>query len=331
LESGGDTAVLQYWYMQSLARIDEVLNVTNDTGKFWHQADALASVYGLTNQAGALVGSQNYDVFGAPMPAPTGPAGQPFGFTGREHERNSGLVYARARYLNPAVGRWDRPDPLGFLDGPNHYGYVRGNPTRYSDPTGFAARTTVEAYAMRWPFAFVMLLMDLGAISELALFVGSAGAVAIPISHIISAEWSRERARDRTDACPIPAPPPVERTYYRGLSWDDLREFELFGVVLSKFARAGGDFIEALEYFITGVRTHSWNSDDIGGGIPSPFVSTSTNEATARGFAERESKVVISLRTERAGVPIDNRFFGEDEVLFFLMLGMPGEQMEIVP
>jgi hypothetical protein len=56
----------QAWYTQSLARIDEVLNVANESGKLWYQADALGSVYGLTNQAGVLVGNQNYDVFGAP-------------------------------------------------------------------------------------------------------------------------------------------------------------------------------------------------------------------------------------------------------------------------
>jgi RHS repeat-associated protein len=124
----------QAWYTQSLARIDEVLNVVNEGGKQWYQADALGSVYALTNQAGALVGNQNYDVFGAPTPAPTGPAGQPFGFTGREHELDSGLVYARARYLNPAVGRWDRPDPLGMIDGPNVFAYARNNPVAFADP-----------------------------------------------------------------------------------------------------------------------------------------------------------------------------------------------------
>jgi RHS repeat-associated protein len=126
----------QAWYTQSLARIDEVLNVANDSGKLWYQADALGSVYGLTNQAGALIGSQNYDVFGAPMPAPSGPAGQPFGFTGREHELDSGLVYARARYLNPAVGRWDRADPLGLRPSVNLYAYVDSSPIRTKDPLG---------------------------------------------------------------------------------------------------------------------------------------------------------------------------------------------------
>lgn len=36
----------------------------------------------MTNQAGALVGSQGYDVFGAPMPVPTGPAGSRSGSPG---------------------------------------------------------------------------------------------------------------------------------------------------------------------------------------------------------------------------------------------------------
>jgi RHS repeat-associated protein len=148
----------QAWYTQSLARIDEVLNVANESGKFWYQQDALGSVYGLTNQAGTLIGSQNYDVFGAPVPAPTGPAGQPFGFTGREHELDSGLVYARARYLNPSTGSWLEEDPWNFREAllspdaaalggvggslgihplaQNRYLYTLGNPTGYADPLG---------------------------------------------------------------------------------------------------------------------------------------------------------------------------------------------------
>ena len=141
------------------ARIDEVLSVVNSVGKFWYQADALGSVYGLTNQAGALIGSQNYDVFGAPTPAPTGPAGQPFGFTGREHDQG-GLVYSRARYLNPAVGRWDRPDPLGFVDGSNRYLYVADRPSGRTDPRGlFAAE--IHRQITRAAFAGTLVGDDL--------------------------------------------------------------------------------------------------------------------------------------------------------------------------
>jgi RHS repeat-associated protein len=80
-------------------------------------------------------------------------AASSFGFTGREHELDSGLVYARARYLNPAVGRWDRPDPLVLGIPPSGrtmvaeavlgaetelhlYSYVNALPTRATDPSG---------------------------------------------------------------------------------------------------------------------------------------------------------------------------------------------------
>jgi RHS repeat-associated protein len=165
------TGERQAWYTQSLARIDEVLNVANDSGKLWYQTDALGSVYGLTNQAGSLVGNQNYDVFGAPTPAPSGPAGQPFGFTGREHELDSGLVYARARYSNPAAGRWLSEDPINLRTAQLPHGaerwmshsgyglaqmlannpllqgrylYANGNPTRFSDPVGEVIGDTVS-------------------------------------------------------------------------------------------------------------------------------------------------------------------------------------------
>ncbi|MFT3917511.1 MAG: RHS repeat-associated core domain-containing protein [Anaeromyxobacteraceae bacterium] len=132
-----DTAgTRQAWYTQSLARIDEVLNVVNASGKFWYQSDALGSVYALTTQGGEVRARGGYDVFGESVALSGTAVGQPFGFTGREHEADSGLVYARARYARPASGRWLAPDPLGFVDGPNRYAYVQANPTIYTDPSG---------------------------------------------------------------------------------------------------------------------------------------------------------------------------------------------------
>ena len=123
------------WYTQSMARIDEVLSVVNGQGKYWYQADALGSTYALTTAAGLVAARGGYDVFGAPVPV-SGSVGQPFGFTGREHEVDSGLVYSRARYLSPSAGRWDRADPMGFIDGTDRYPYVRSRPTAVVDPTG---------------------------------------------------------------------------------------------------------------------------------------------------------------------------------------------------
>jgi RHS repeat-associated protein len=125
----------QAWYTQSLARIDEVLSVVNGQGKFWYQADALGSTYALANGAGAVVARGGYDVFGEAV-AVSGNVGQPFGFTGREHERDSGLTYYRDRYVQSALGRWGQADRAGFVDGPNVYAYVSSRPTVGVDPAG---------------------------------------------------------------------------------------------------------------------------------------------------------------------------------------------------
>jgi RHS repeat-associated protein len=40
--------------------------------------------------------------------------GNPFLFTGREYDYETGLYYYRARYYNPEIGRFLQPDPVGY-------------------------------------------------------------------------------------------------------------------------------------------------------------------------------------------------------------------------
>jgi RHS repeat-associated protein len=124
------------WYTQSLARIDEPLNVVNGSGKFWYQADALGSIYTLATSSGGIQARGGYDVFGEPVAMGGAAVGQPFGFTGREHELGSGLVYARDRFLASEDGRWTQQDRARGVDGPNPFAYVSGSPTNFTDPLG---------------------------------------------------------------------------------------------------------------------------------------------------------------------------------------------------
>lgn len=49
----------------------------------------------------------------------------------------AGLYYYRARYYDPAVGRFASEDPARFSGRqPNFYAYVWNNPTRNTDPSG---------------------------------------------------------------------------------------------------------------------------------------------------------------------------------------------------
>jgi RHS repeat-associated protein len=323
----------QAWYTQSLARIDEVLNVVSDSGKQWYQADALGSIYALTSATGALVATANYDVFGALVPAPSGPAGQPFGFTGREHELDSGLVYARARYLNPGTGRWDRADPVGQIGGPDYYLYAGANPITHSDPSGLMFSTTVDAYAVMYSVAFLLLLMDLG----YSLPAQRSTTTSYDTRNRIARQLSTSGRRQPQ---PIPQlgpdvfcqPTPEEEdpwiVYYRGLSSRDLGEFQIFQAVLSNYQRDGlgsiGDgLIEALDPQ-TPVR------HILSGSAGSPLVSVTTNLDVARRFANggpNASGVVIKFETRR--LPMWSGQMADSELLFFWQLGFDGERLSI--
>ena len=66
-------------------------------------------------------------------------------FTGREYDSEIGLYFYRARYYDPAIGRFIQEDPIGFQGGDtNLYAYVRNNPVKYRDPLGLEFITPKE-------------------------------------------------------------------------------------------------------------------------------------------------------------------------------------------
>jgi len=77
-----------------------------------------------------------YDSFGNNI-STTGTGGDRFGFTGREHDAALNLYYNRARFYDPATGRFLSKDPIGFSAGDmNLYRYVNNSPTNGTDPSG---------------------------------------------------------------------------------------------------------------------------------------------------------------------------------------------------
>ena len=67
----------------------------------------------LSNSAGNVVESYTYDVFGEP--SGTGSVGNPYFFTGRRLDTETGLYYYRFRYYKPDLGRFLQTDPLSML------------------------------------------------------------------------------------------------------------------------------------------------------------------------------------------------------------------------
>ncbi len=66
-----------------------------------------------------------------------------YGYTGREPDE-TGLIYYRARYYDPTLGRFTQRDPIGLQGGINPYAYVGGNPVNFTDPSGLKQLTGVD-------------------------------------------------------------------------------------------------------------------------------------------------------------------------------------------
>ena len=66
----------------------------------------------------------------------TGAFVNPFQYTGRDYDPETGLRYYRARYYDAITGRFLNEDPVGFSGGMNFYTYSSNSPATINDPTG---------------------------------------------------------------------------------------------------------------------------------------------------------------------------------------------------
>jgi RHS repeat-associated protein len=115
--------------------IDEPLAMLRSGATSFYHTDGLGSISSLTNASGALAQTYTYDSFGKAT-ASSGSLTNPFQFTAREFDSDTGLYFYRARYFAAPSGRFLTEDPLGFDDGTNFYPYVGNNPTNLNDPLG---------------------------------------------------------------------------------------------------------------------------------------------------------------------------------------------------
>jgi len=106
--------------------------------RLYYAHDGLGSVRQLLDSTGDLETNYAYDPFGVPVVG--GEVSNPYQFTGEAWDGDVELLYLRARYYQPEVGRFVTKDPwMGDVWRPgtlNRYLYVRNNPVSRADPEG---------------------------------------------------------------------------------------------------------------------------------------------------------------------------------------------------
>ena len=139
--------------------IDEPLAESASGATSFYEQDGLGSVTSLTNSSGALALSYTYDSFGK-ITASSGSVSNPFRYTGRDFDSETGLYYYRARYYDPSTGRFITEDPWHFDGGIDFYDYASNNPAVFADPFGNKdCQTGVKCRGVRsWKLGLLKVL-----------------------------------------------------------------------------------------------------------------------------------------------------------------------------
>ena len=124
--------------LASYVRGTALLSQKQGSNRSYFLRDGLGSTTGLTDSAGALVNTFAYDAFGN---STTSASGTEFLYAGQQFDRDAGLYFQRARYYDPAIGRFTVSDPFpsNRLEPRtlHRYAYCGNNPVNCTDPTGY--------------------------------------------------------------------------------------------------------------------------------------------------------------------------------------------------
>jgi RHS repeat-associated protein len=169
---GNDALVARFTYspgyIDAVAVQERDLNADSDFGDtnevvYYHQ-NALFSVYALSDGNGSVIEKYRFDAYGGCTVLDAdgsvdadglSDVKNPYTFTGRRLDSESGLMQYRNRCYSATLGRFTSREPQGYGEGLNLFAYVGGGPTVRLDPTG--ERTwTVEVGNPGLPHFFEM-------------------------------------------------------------------------------------------------------------------------------------------------------------------------------
>ena len=136
LQSKIATTITQYLYSTGTGPLGQY------TSGAWQYLlpDALGSVRQIADASGNIIRTQDYEPYGSLLNS-NGSGQSVYGFTGEERD-TTGLIFLRARYMQPRLGIFLSHDPAdgdvmqpGSMSG---FSYAEGNPVNATDPSGQA-------------------------------------------------------------------------------------------------------------------------------------------------------------------------------------------------
>jgi len=127
--------------------LDEVVNMQRAGADYFYHTDDQLSVVSVTDANGDVVEEYFYEDFGrveisdaTGFPRARSAIGNPYMFTGRRLDSETGFYYYRTRYYDVSVGRFITRDTIGIWGDPanlgNGFTYVGNNPWTLLDPFG---------------------------------------------------------------------------------------------------------------------------------------------------------------------------------------------------
>jgi len=125
--------------------IDDPIALISTNGTYFYHSNQQFSIAAITDSNGNLSERYGYNAYGKPVIITDSIlVDNPYFFTGRQLDSETGLFYFRARYYEASLGQFISRDPLNYVEGMNLYGgYFVANKL---DPSGKNS-ANAEAYA----------------------------------------------------------------------------------------------------------------------------------------------------------------------------------------
>jgi len=118
---------------------------------YYPTSDANGNVSALVKSDGTLAAAYEYDPFGQLVRVKefdSAIAGNPFRFSSKFTDVESGLVYYGHRYYSPSLGRFINRDPIGEQGGINLYAFVGNDPVNSIDVLGLLPIVELPPYVV---------------------------------------------------------------------------------------------------------------------------------------------------------------------------------------